>query len=207
MASRIFASHFGHLSLVSAWLSASFFGGARYSNYMAWLADPFTVKPAAQIVYAGVNHIQDAVNGEVGAGSSGMRVTSGAFQAWRAAGLVSSEQLFAVSIACLTFALVLLVAGWFHHHKAMPTTAWFNDVDAILSHHLTAVVGLGCLAWAGHLVHVAVPTDALLRLGVDPEGLGLGVNPFSLAVQGSILDEAGAGFMSLDWRSLGQQVT
>jgi hypothetical protein len=27
-------------------------------------------------------------------------------------------------------------------------------------HHLTAVIGLGCLAWAGHLVHVSIPTDA-----------------------------------------------
>lgn len=89
VAARIFATHFGHLSIVSAWFSATFFGGARFSNYLAWLADPMTVKPAAQIVYAGGNLLQDVINGDVGASTSGIRITSGAFTTWRAAGITS----------------------------------------------------------------------------------------------------------------------
>jgi photosystem I P700 chlorophyll a apoprotein A1 len=207
VASRIFATHFGHISIVAAWLSASLFGGARYSNYMAWLADPLSVKPTAQIVYAGANHIQDVLNGDVGANSAGIRVTSGVFSVWRASGLTSSEQLFTVSLAFCVAALAFLVAGWYHHHRAVPTSAWFNDVDAILTHHLTAVIGLGSLAWAGHLVHVSVPTDALLRLGMDPVCLGAGTRPLIPIVQEVALGSGGAGFLALDWRGLGSLVT
>jgi Photosystem I psaA/psaB protein len=51
IAARIFATSFGHLSIVAAWLSALFFAGGRFSNYEMWLVDPARVKPAAQIVY------------------------------------------------------------------------------------------------------------------------------------------------------------
>jgi photosystem I P700 chlorophyll a apoprotein A1 len=105
VASRIFATHFGHLSIVAAWFSAISFGGARFSNYSAWLADPLAVKPAAQIVYAGANHLQDVLNGDLGASTSGIRVTSGLFYAWRASGITSCEELFAVAIGFLIFSL------------------------------------------------------------------------------------------------------
>ena len=35
----------------------------------------------------------------------------------------------------------------------------------------SAVIGLGSLSWAGHLVHVSIPVDVLLRLGCDPLSL------------------------------------
>lgn len=207
VAARIFATHFGHLSVVAAWLSASTFGGARFSNFVAWIADPLSVKPSAQIAYAGAFHLQDAVNGDLGAGSTGLRVTSGAFQVWRTAGITSTEQLFAASIGFLVLSVVLLLAGWYHQHRAVPVTEWFNDIDALLVHHLTVVVGLGCLAWAGHLVHVSVPTDALLRLGVDPEGMVLGSRPFEVGVQSVVLDGAGGAIFSLNWAALNHLVT
>jgi hypothetical protein len=119
---------------------------------------------------------------------------------WRAAGLVSYEQLFVVSIAFLLASLVFVVAGWYHHHRAVPMTSWFNDVDAILTHHLTAVVGLGSLAWAGHLVHVSIPMDALLRLGLDAEGLVTNT-PLASTVQGVVLGSSGAAVFGLDWRA------
>lgn len=106
VASRIFATHFGHLSIVAAWLSAVTFAGSRFSNYSAWLASPLTVKPMAQIVYSGSNHLQDAFNGDLGASSSGIRVTSGLFQAWRASGITSSEQLFAMALGFLVFSVI-----------------------------------------------------------------------------------------------------
>lgn len=66
VASRIFATHFGHLSM-----------------------DPLNVKPSAQIIYAGANHLQDVINGDLGASTSGIRVTSGVFSVWRGMGITS----------------------------------------------------------------------------------------------------------------------
>jgi hypothetical protein len=45
---------------------------------------------------------------------------------------------------------------------------------------LSAVLGLGSLAWAGHLVHVALPTDSLLFLGCDPCALPEGAKTVDL---------------------------
>ncbi len=171
IAARIFATHFGHLSVVSAWFAASLVAGARFSNYSAWLSDPFGVKPTAQVVYLGSGGLGDTFNGDAGSGTAGLRVTSGLFSVWRAAGISSQSQLFGASVAFLALAVLLLVAGWYHHHLAQPEGRWFNDTEAILSHHISAVVGLGSLGWCGHLLHVALPVDGLLRLGVDPDAI------------------------------------
>ena len=40
VAARIFATHFGHLSIVSAWFAAGLVAGARFSNYIACLTIP-----------------------------------------------------------------------------------------------------------------------------------------------------------------------
>ena len=120
IAARIFATHFGHLSIVAAWLSALFFAGGRFSNYEMWLVDPVRVKPAAQIVYGSKVLLQDTVNGETGAGSSAIRITTGIFSTWRAAGITCEHELFVTSIALLSLSAVFILAGWYHNHVAVP---------------------------------------------------------------------------------------
>jgi photosystem I P700 chlorophyll a apoprotein A1 len=163
---RIFASHFGHLSLVFAWLSGMYFSGARFSNFEAWLHDPTRIRPSSQVAWVGLN--QDVLNGDQGGGIAAIRITSGFFHLWRGAGILSEAQLFDTALIALVFAWFMLGAGWFHYHRSVPTLAWFNDVDSMLNHHLAGLLGLGSLAWAGHLVHVACPIDKCLDLGIDP---------------------------------------
>jgi len=43
----------------------------------------------------------------------------------------------------------------------------------MLNHHLSGLLGLGSLAWAGHQIHVALPINKLLDLGVSPEEIPL----------------------------------
>ena len=43
----------------------------------------------------------------------------------------------------------------------------------MLNHHLAGLFGLGSLAWAGHLVHVALPINKCLDLGLDPLAIPL----------------------------------
>ncbi len=61
------------------------FHGAKFSNYEAWLSDPLSVKPSAQVVWPIVG--QEILNGDVGGGFHGIQITSGLFQVWRAWGL------------------------------------------------------------------------------------------------------------------------
>ena len=207
LAARIFATHFGHLSIVLAWLSASLFAGGRFSNYEAWLANPVACQPAAQVVYNASPVLQDVLNADVGSGLTGIRITSGLFSVWRSWGICSSTQLFTCSLVGLLLATACLLAGWFHLHQAMPRQSWFNDVDAMLNHHLAALLGCGSLAWSGHLIHVSGPVDRLLTLGVDPGSIPAP----SLSMAGSLGGEIGlttaAKVFALDWKALAFTLT
>jgi photosystem I P700 chlorophyll a apoprotein A1 len=161
---KIFAAHFGHLAVVTIWLSGMLFHGAKFSNYEAWLTDPLGVKPSAQVVWPIVG--QDILNGDVGGGFHGIRITSGLFQVWRGWGITNSFQLYCTAIGGLVLAALFLFAGWFHYHKRAPKLEWFQNVESMLNHHLQVLLGCGSLGWAGHLIHVSAPTNKLLDAGV-----------------------------------------
>jgi photosystem I P700 chlorophyll a apoprotein A1 len=51
----------------------------------------------------------------------------------------------------------MLFAGWFHYHKAAPKLEWFQNAESMLNHHLSVLLGLGSLSWAGHQIHIGNP--------------------------------------------------
>jgi len=157
---KIFSAHFGHLAVVFVWLSGMYFHGAKFSNYSAWLADPLHVKPSAQVVWPIVG--QEILNADVGGGFQGIQITSGFFQLWRANGITNEFQLYCTAIGALVMAALMLVAGWFHYHKAAPKLEWFQNVESMLNHHLAGLLGLGCLGYAGQQIHVSLPINACL---------------------------------------------
>ena len=106
-------------------------------------------------------------------------------------------------IALLSLSVLFILAGWYHHHVAVPAATWFNDVDAILNHHLAAVIGLGSLSWAGHLVHVSIPVDVLLRLGCDPLSLPEGGKTLEPGLSALLLSGGSlSDVFTLDWTGL-----
>jgi photosystem I P700 chlorophyll a apoprotein A1 len=157
---KIFSAHFGHLAIIFIWLSGAYFHGARFSNYSGWLADPTHVKPSAQVVWPIFG--QEILNADVGAGFHGIQITSGLFQLWRASGYTNEYQLYVTAIGALVMAGLMLFAGWFHYHKAAPKLEWFQNAESMLNHHLAGLLGLGCLSWAGHQIHVSLPVNALM---------------------------------------------
>ncbi|MGA1409929.1 MAG: photosystem I core protein PsaA [Prochlorotrichaceae cyanobacterium] len=157
---KIFSAHFGHLAVIFIWLSGAYFHGARFSNYEAWLTDPTGIKPSAQVVWPIVG--QEILNGDVGGGFHGIQITSGLFQLWRASGFTSTSQLYATAIGALVMAGLMLFAGWFHYHKKAPKLEWFQNVESMMNHHLAGLLGLGCLSWAGHQIHVSLPVNKML---------------------------------------------
>ncbi len=161
---KIFSAHFGHLAVVFVWLSGMYFHGARFSNFSAWMADPTHIKPSAQVVWPLVG--QDILNGDMGGGFRGIQITSGLFQMWRGEGFTNEFQLYCTAMGALAMAALMLFAGWFHYHVRSPKLEWFQNVQSMLNHHLAGLLGLGSLGWAGHLIHVALPTNKLLDAGV-----------------------------------------
>ncbi|MBD2613195.1 MAG: photosystem I core protein PsaA [Nostoc sp. ZfuVER08] len=186
---KIFSAHFGHLAVVTIWLSGMIFHGAKFSNYEAWLSDPLNVKPSAQVVWPIVG--QDILNGDVGGGFHGIQITSGLFQIWRGWGITNSFQLYVTAIGGLVLAGLFLFAGWFHYHKRAPKLEWFQNVESMLNHHLQVLLGCGSLGWAGHLIHVSAPTNKLLDAGVAVKDIPL---PHEFILNKDLLTELYPGF-------------
>nr|YP_009774054.1 photosystem I P700 chlorophyll a apoprotein A1 [Caulacanthus okamurae]QIZ74671.1 photosystem I P700 chlorophyll a apoprotein A1 [Caulacanthus okamurae] len=168
---KIFSAHFGQLAIIFLWLSGMYFHGARFSNYVAWLANPTTIKPSAQIVWPIVG--QEILNGDVGGGFQGIQITSGFFQLWRASGITTEFELYVTAIGGLVMSALMIFAGWFHYHKAAPKLEWFQNVESMMNHHLAGLLGLGCLGWSGHQIHISLPINKLLDAGISPQELPL----------------------------------
>ncbi|WP_138503981.1 photosystem I core protein PsaA [Nostoc sp. PA-18-2419] len=186
---KIFSAHFGHLAVVTIWLSGMIFHGAKFSNYEAWLSDPLNIKPSAQVVWPIVG--QDILNGDVGGGFHGIQITSGLFYVWRGWGITNSFQLYVTAIGGLVLAGLFLFAGWFHYHKRAPKLEWFQNVESMLNHHLQVLLGCGSLGWAGHLIHVSAPTNKLLDAGVAVKDIPL---PHEFILNKDLLTELYPGF-------------
>ena len=161
---KIFSAHFGHLAVIFVWLSGMYFHGARFSNFSSWMADPIHIKPSAQVVWPIFG--QEILNADMGDGFRGIQITSGLFQMWRGAGFTHEFQLFWTAIGALVMAALMLFAGWFHYHVRAPKLEWFRNWESMMNHHLAGLLGMGSLGWAGHLIHVALPTNKLLDAGV-----------------------------------------
>jgi photosystem I P700 chlorophyll a apoprotein A1 len=186
---KVFAAHFGQLAVIFIWLSGMIFHGARFSNYEAWLSDPLNIKPSAQVVWPIVG--QEILNGDVGGGFHGIQITSGFFQIWRGWGFTNTYQLYCTAIAGLVMAALMLFAGWFHYHKRAPKLEWFQNVESMLNHHLSGLLGLGSLAWAGHLIHVSAPINKLLDAGTAVKDVPL---PHEYILNRDLLVELFPGF-------------
>jgi photosystem I P700 chlorophyll a apoprotein A1 len=166
---KIFSAHFGQLAIIFLWLSGMHFHGAYFSNYTAWLLNPLQIKPSTQSVWPVVG--QQILNADVGGNFQGIQVTSGFFQIWRAEGVTTPQQLYAIAIGGLVASVLCLFAGWFHYHKAAPKLEWFQNAESMLNHHLSILLGLGSLSWAGHQIHIGNPINKLLDSGMDPKDL------------------------------------
>jgi len=166
---KIFSAHFGQLAIIFLWLSGMYFHGAKFSNYVAWLSNPNNIKPSAQVVWPIVG--QEILNGDVGGGFQGIQVTSGWFQLWRASGITSEKELYATAIGGLVMALLMVFAGWFHYHKKAPKLEWFQNVESMMNHHLSGLLGLGCLSWSAHQIHISLPINKLLDSGISPQDI------------------------------------
>jgi photosystem I P700 chlorophyll a apoprotein A1 len=198
---KIFSAHFGQLSIIFLWLSGMYFHGARFSNYSAWLSNPTAVKPSAQVVWPIVG--QEVLNGDVGGGFQGVQITSGFFQIWRASGITNEVELYWCALAGLLMSGLMIFAGWFHYHKAAPKLEWFQNAESMLNHHLSGLLGLGCLSWAGHQIHISLPINKLLDAGVAPQEIPL---PHEFLVNRDLMAQLypsfGKGlvpFFSLNW--------
>ncbi len=80
----------------------------------------------------------------------------------------TNGDLYSGSVFLLLLAAVFLFAGWLHlQPKFRPSLAWFKNAESPLNQHLAGLFGVSSLAWAGHLIHVAITESRGQHVGWD----------------------------------------
>jgi photosystem I P700 chlorophyll a apoprotein A2 len=166
---KLFATHFGHLAIIFLWASGSLFHVAWQGNFEQWITDPLNIRPIAHAIWdpqfgkpAVDAFTQGGANYPVDISYSGL------YHWWYTIGMRTNGDLYQGSIFLLILSAVLLFAGWLHlQPKFRPSLAWFKNAESRLNHHLAGLFGVSSLAWAGHLIHVAIPESRGQHVGWD----------------------------------------
>jgi len=167
IARKVFSSNLAHLSLVFCWLGGMHFHGAYFSNYSAWLKDSIHCLPSSHLVYplAGQDILNDYNANQY---SSAIRTTSGFFQLWSSSGMITQTHLKYACAASLIGTIISISGSYFHMH-ILSTSLFHKKFSSCAIHHLVLMLGLGCMSWCGHQIHISLPINSLLDSGVyDP---------------------------------------
>ncbi|MBM5802901.1 MAG: photosystem I core protein PsaB [Cyanobacteria bacterium K_DeepCast_35m_m2_155] len=179
---KLFSTHFGHLAIIGLWVSGNLFHIAWQGNFEQWVADPLHVRPIAHAIWD-PHFGQGAIAAftQAGASSPVNIAYSGLYHWWYTIGMRTNAELYQGSIFMMILSAWALFAGWLHlQPKFRPSLAWFKNAESRLNHHLAVLFGFSSIAWAGHLVHVAIPEARGQHVGWDnflsvlphPAGLG-----------------------------------
>jgi len=161
---QVFAANLAHIGVVLIWLSGMYFHGAYFTNYLDWLQDP-TLAPTAQQV------------------SNPIRITSGFFNLWLASGIISTYQLKVTAGLGLIASATCFLGSYFHMHSATQP----YPTMPMASHHLVGLLGLGSLAWAGHLVHISLPINIIAYGSAGTSFSGTQVDTMNLLSSKAVL--------------------
>ena len=158
---KVTSSGLAHLGIVTFSVSGMLFHGSYFSNYTEWLIDPIHVKPTSHIIWSIVG--QGTLNYDVGGYSQGLYITSALFQLWRSQGILSLLRLKWASLASMLVTLLLLGLAFYIMHIS-PT----SSPATLISYRCTLILlGLSSITWAGHVLHIALPSLTLVNSGVD----------------------------------------
>ncbi|HEU0226329.1 MAG TPA: photosystem I core protein PsaB, partial [Arachidicoccus soli] len=156
---KIFASHFGQLAIIFLWTSGNLFHVAWQGNFEQWITDPLHVRPIAHTIWD--PHFGESALSAFRSSQYIQPVNisySGVYQWWYTIGIRSNIDLFNGAVFLLILSSLFLFAGWLHlQPQFVPTVSWFKNAESRLNHHLSGLFGVSSLAWAGHLIHVAIP--------------------------------------------------
>jgi len=179
---RIFASHFGHLAIIFLWSAGNLFHVAWQGNFQEWIINPLKTSPIAHAIFDPHFGVDALKAFTPSAGSYPVNIsTSGLYHWWYTIGLRSNTDLYSASMFLILCSLLFLYAGWLHSTPGrQPNLAFFKNNESRLNHHLSGLFGVSSLAWAGHLIHVAIPASRGQVVSLDhlPLPHPAGLTPF-----------------------------
>ena len=148
---KIFASNIAHTSVVLGWLSGMHYHGAYFSNYTAWLKDPYHTLPTGQHAWSIIG--QEVLLSDTGGYSQGLYITSGLFSMWHSSGILTVTVLKTISSTLIIASMILIIGAYLHmKYVAYPTHSVDLKVRVITEAHLASLLGLGSIEWNGQVI-------------------------------------------------------
>jgi photosystem I P700 chlorophyll a apoprotein A1 len=149
------------------------FHGSYFSNFGAWLEDPYHVASSCQVVSSIVG--QDIFNSATGGGFLGIHSTSGYFNLWSSIGVTSINSLKLIAASSLASSILALIGSYLTMHIISPSnyvtvgssSLWyfksFNGLNPASSslYYLTLTTSIASILWSGHLFHVSTVSDLI----------------------------------------------
>ena len=151
----VFGAHQAQLAIIFLWTSFPIFQVAWQGNYESWIENP-TITPIAHA-------IRDPQFGSTAATafSAAIVSTTGVYEWYYTIGLRTVDELFVAGSFLVTISMLFLVAAIIHVASAgtfqIGQARLLGAGDSTINHHLGGFLGSSSIAWAGHLVHVAIP--------------------------------------------------
>jgi len=157
---KVFASHFGHLAVIFLWTAGNLFHVSWQGNFQQWAVNPLKITPIAHAIWD-PHFGSAAIEAYTPSGFTYPvnSALSGVYEWWYTIGMRTDIDLYFGAVGLLALASLFMFAGWFHLSPTYRPSlkCRINAEITELEHHLTTLVGLSSLAWAGHLIHIAIP--------------------------------------------------
>ena len=153
----VWTAHHAQLAIIFFWASVPLLQLGWQGDYEAWIQNP-TVIPIAHAIRD--PHFSASA---VSAFSASITCTTGVYEWYYTIGLRTSAQLITAASFLVILGGLCLTAGVIHGASRrtfhFPGQRVLSALDSNVNHHLTGLLGVGSIAWAGHLVHVALPAS------------------------------------------------
>jgi len=157
------------LTVIFIWASIPIFQLGWQGTFEGWAQAPNIISPLAHAM-------RDPHFGQSGVQAFALsasqlfaiRCTTGMYQWLYTLGFRSNGDCLASGLGLSAFGGLSFVAALVHATSRRfydPGLRWHANVVSWFTHNASGLVGVGSLAWAGHIIHVALPASRGLRVG------------------------------------------
>jgi photosystem I P700 chlorophyll a apoprotein A2 len=185
----LFATHWGHLSVIFLWVSGTLFHIGWTGNFVLWRSNPVATIAISHPVWD--PHFY--VSADTGTYLTSTPSYCGVYNWLLSVGFTNEQQIYYLVIAMELLSLVFMLLGKLHISRSLNLTHWMSTYQAVsgfthrshsysvvdnlskiplrfyctylesngtrLNFHLASLFGAFSSIWAGHIVHVAIPAS------------------------------------------------
>ena len=152
----VFSAHTAQLAIIFLWASIPLAQINWQGSFHEWCQHPGRLVVSHAIRDPHLKRVSD----------SAILTTSGVYEWYYTIGLRTESQCLRASSFLILLAFICMAATVIHGISTLSLSpAQGTSLDAMLSHHLSGFIGLSSIAWAGHLIHVALPASRGYQTG------------------------------------------